>query len=139
MKIVINDTFGGFGLSYEGVMKYAELKNIKLYAFVDGRNEVGNLDFHAPKIPYDGTGDAFIVHYSQKPLKDGKYEEDSYFSERDIERTDPALIKTVKLLGKKANGRCASLKIIEIPDNVEWQVEEYDGLEHIAEKHQTWN
>jgi len=140
MNIVINDKFGGFGLSYKGVMKYAEIKGIKLYAFVDGRNEAGNLDFHAPKVSYDGTEDVFVIHYSKKPLRDGKYyEEDSYFSPSDIERTDTALIETIKLLKAKANGHCASLKIIEIPDNIDWQVEEYDGLEHIAEKHQTWN
>ncbi len=139
MQIVINNSFGGFGLSYEGVMKYAELTGIKIYAFVDGRNDAGNLDFHAPKVSYNGTEDVLVIHYSKKPLKDGEYEKDSYFSERDIERTDLALIETVKLLKKKANGRCASLKIIEIPDDVEWQVEEYDGLEHITEKHQTWN
>ncbi len=25
-----------------------------------------------------------------------------------------------------------------IPDDVKWQIEEYDGLEWIAEKHRTW-
>jgi hypothetical protein len=28
--------------------------------------------------------------------------------------------------------------VVEIPDDVNWQVEEYDGMEHIAEKHRTW-
>ena len=27
---------------------------------------------------------------------------------------------------------------VEIPDDVEWQIEEYDGTEHISEKHRTW-
>ena len=56
----------------------------------------------------------------------------------DIERNDPRLIECVRELGEKADSRCAKLKIVEIPDDVEWQVEEYDGIEWIAEKHETW-
>jgi hypothetical protein len=41
-------------------------------------------------------------------------------------------------LGEKANGSCASLKVVEIPDGVEWVVEEYYGTEWVAEKHRTW-
>lgn len=58
---------------------------------------------------------------------------------RDIERDDPLLIQVVEELGEAANGRCAALKIVEIPSDVEWQIEEYDGLEHVAEKHRIWS
>lgn len=55
------------------------------------------------------------------------------------ERNDPKLVKVVEELGSKdASGEHAELKIVEIPDDVEWQIEEYDGYEHIAEKHRTW-
>ena len=37
-----------------------------------------------------------------------------------------------------ADGSCAKLEIVEIPDGVDWTVEEYDGNEHIAESHRTW-
>ncbi len=30
------------------------------------------------------------------------------------------------------------MQIVEIPDDVDWEVMEYDGMEHIAEKHRTW-
>ena len=33
---------------------------------------------------------------------------------------------------------CSTLKIIEIPDDVDWIIEEYDGNEWVAEKHRTW-
>lgn len=51
----------------------------------------------------------------------------------------PELIKVVEEMGDAANGSCANLKIVEIPDDVEWDVEEYDGNEWISEKHSTWS
>lgn len=65
------------------------------------------------------------------------YDSDAGFPD-DYKRDDPILIKAVKSLGKKANGKCASLAIVKIPNNVEWIIEEYDGAEHISEKHRTW-
>jgi hypothetical protein len=60
------------------------------------------------------------------------------FESRDIERNDPVLVKIVEELGSKSFGFAANLKIVEIPDDVNWEVVQYDGLEHIAEKHRTW-
>lgn len=67
-----------------------------------------------------------------------KYREVNFYSSRDIERNDPLLVQVVEELGEEANGSCAELKVIEIPDDVSWHVEEYDGYEHIAEDHRTW-
>ena len=53
-------------------------------------------------------------------------------------RTAPELIKCVETLGEKANGKYARLVIVEIPDNVQWEIEDYDGVETVAEKHRTW-
>ena len=41
-------------------------------------------------------------------------------------------------MGEKANGTFAKLQLVEIPDGVGWQVEEYDGMEWVSEKHRTW-
>jgi hypothetical protein len=64
--------------------------------------------------------------------------DNNYFSDRDILRTDAILLEVVDELGTEANGQCAKIKIIEIPDDVEWEISEYDGIEHVAEKHRTW-
>lgn len=56
----------------------------------------------------------------------------------DEDRANPLLVELVEVLGKEASGRCASLRVIEISDDVEWEVEEYDGFERIAEKHRSW-
>ncbi len=56
-----------------------------------------------------------------------------------IPRDDEHLIAVVELMGRAANTRFSELKIVEIPDDVNWYVEEYDGREWVAERHQTWN
>lgn len=54
-------------------------------------------------------------------------------------RTNPKLIELMETKGSKwCSGRFAELKIVEIPDNVDWVITEYDGLEQIEEAHQVW-
>jgi len=71
-----------------------------------------------------------------------RYEELSghkYPGDYNIQRDDPILIRVVEELKEKVNGDCARLKIVEIPYDVDWQIEEYDGNEWVAEKHRTWD
>jgi hypothetical protein len=91
MKIVINNCYGGFGLSKEALALYNERSGA-----------VVTCDFN-------------------------------------IKRDDPILVEVVEQLGEDAANRFAELKVVEIPDDVQWQIEEYDGNEWIAEKHRTWN
>ena len=57
----------------------------------------------------------------------------------DRDRDDPELVKAVEELGKEANWSFSQLKVISIPDDVEWTIENYDGLEWVAEVHRTWS
>lgn len=54
------------------------------------------------------------------------------------DRSNPKLVACVEILGEDANGMCAELAIVEIPDDVAWEISEYDGFEHVAEQHRTW-
>jgi hypothetical protein len=60
-------------------------------------------------------------------------------SDYEIERDDPALVSIVEKMGKKAWGDNAELKVVEIPDGIEWELSEYDGVETIHEKHRSWS
>lgn len=68
---------------------------------------------------------------------EGIVDNDGVFA-RDIPRDNPNLVRVVKELGAKANGRYSKLYIVEIPRDVDWIVCEYDGAEHVAERHRTW-
>lgn len=58
---------------------------------------------------------------------------------KDEDRAHPAVVAVVEELGPAANGPHAKLKIVTIPDDVDWYIAEYGGLEWVAEKHRTWN
>jgi len=45
----------------------------------------------------------------------------------------------IELMGSAAAGEYAELKIVEIPDDINWYIEEYDGKEHVAELHRVWD
>ena len=64
---------------------------------------------------------------------------DYHLDNRLDDRTDPLLIQAIEEIGEgESSGSCAQLKIIEIPDGMKYEIEEYDGIEWVAEEHQTW-
>jgi hypothetical protein len=63
---------------------------------------------------------------------------ETVFTDRDVARDDPYLVAVVEELGDAASGRHANLKVVDVPDDVNWYIEDYDGLEWVAERHRTW-
>jgi hypothetical protein len=57
----------------------------------------------------------------------------------DIKRDDPRLVQIVEEMGSEAGGVFAELKIVEVPDDVKWEIGEYDGAEWVQEVHRTWS
>ena len=55
-----------------------------------------------------------------------------------VRRDDEKLVQVVEELGAEANGHCAELKIVEIPNEVRWEIEKVGGVEHVSEAHRTW-
>lgn len=55
-----------------------------------------------------------------------------------IPRDDERLVRVVEELGEEANGHAAELKVVAIPDDVQWVISKADGVEHVSEVHRTW-
>ncbi|MHA1664293.1 MAG: hypothetical protein ACTSVW_00455 [Candidatus Njordarchaeales archaeon] len=130
MKVVINKCYGGFRLSDKAIDKLKELakkhKDKKLLKMIEEEEKT--------KKEYD---ERIRIKYGIDPSK-SKIWGGKYWGLTDIDRTHPLLIKVVEELGEEASTPVSKLKIVEIPDNIEWEIEEYDGIEWIAEKHRTW-
>jgi hypothetical protein len=132
MKVVINTCYGGFGISEAGMLKYAELKEIKLYP---EKSTFGNTYWTVENYP--------VQPASSASKEDRKAYNDAYCKhtlyENDIARDDLALVQMVEDLGSEvASGNYAELKVIEIPDGINWEIDEYDGNESISECHRSW-
>ena len=81
------------------------------------------------------TGSAFAPY---RYYRDGIKDDQHHFWDRDIARDDPALVQVAEELGEAAADGYAELRVANVPDDVEWTIEEYDGKEWVAEKHRTW-
>ncbi len=138
-RITVNACYGGFGLSYAGVMEYARRAGLTIYAYDRDRSKGNGFDHYVPHPPDSDEG-LFTTYATALLNPDGTLPPKTHWSYSDISRNDPHLIATVEALGsEKASGKCAELKIVEIPDDVEWQIGEYDGMETVEESHRSWS
>ena len=109
VKVVINRCFGGFGLSGEAIGMYAKLRG-----WIRCTTDFG-MDYFLNR-----RGEKIIPPHG-------------------LRRDDPFLVEVVEALGENSWGDHAELKIVEVPDDVDWVIVENDGQEWVAERHRTWH
>ena len=160
-SIVINRCYGGFSLSKRAVARLAELQGRKVYFFrhvfrllgsdddrdswvrttmSDGRRwrAVDTADLSKVNKILSSPSNWNTMTMEEKTAHNTLYNK-HVFETRPDKRDDPLLVQVVKELGRAASGECAKLVIVEIPDDAEWEIEEYNGVEWVAEKHRTWH
>jgi len=120
MEVVINDCYGGFGLSDEAIEKCIELGMT-----------VGDKDDH--------SSDFTKLKRSKNSIFQKKYYTRQAYGKEF--RSNPIVIKVVEELGKDSWSEYAELKVVVIPfDTTEgWEIREYDGIESIHQTHAVWS
>jgi len=48
------------------------------------------------------------------------------------------VIECVEILKEESHARLSELYVVEIPDNANWEIDEYDGIESVREKSEVW-
>lgn len=138
MKLVVNRCYGGFGLSDKAVEMVMNRKGLNCFRYkqtkskyIDGAEEYTRLNPPCNNM---------FVHYQTKDLGQttNNLPNETYWYYGTLERDDSDLIAVVEKLGKEASGLCACLEVVEIPDDVEWEIDDYDGIETIHEVHRSW-
>jgi hypothetical protein len=137
MKVVINNGIGGFGLSKKAFERLIELGMTCTELHEEGDNK-GQ--------PIDGNADIWKIYDWMKynrELDIVEYVVQYNFVGRENSskiRSNPLVIRVVEELGIEANDEHSTLKVVEIPDNIEYIICEDDtGEEWIAEKQRTWS
>ena len=132
MKVVINTCFGGYSLSKKAIELYIEKAGLKLFCH---ENRYYTIPYDQYKLLFDEEDRLF-----REKIPDFKgYSSNKYcWYSWSIERHNPILVSVIEELKELANGEYSTLKVIEIPDDIEYNIEDYDGSEHISEKHRTW-
>lgn len=126
-KIVINRCFGGFGLSEAAVRAYYARKGKAVFV-----RKLTYGQSYYDEAPPVGYGPIWFDAANKDWLNA------HYLDTKKINRDDPDLVAVIEELSDEVSGRFANLQVVEIPDDVLWQIEEYDGMEWIAEQHRTW-
>ena len=153
MKVVVNKCYGGFGLSVKALMKLIEMKSDIIEKTTVQHYYCGSDDYKKRNAPCynpnwkekfekdskdkkSDVGNGFYTFGWGETLTDDKfiYDIDIYR----LDRSNKDLITVIEDMGEEVNGNHAELKVIEIPDGVEYEIDEYDGIESIHEVHRSW-
>ena len=113
-------------------MRYAEIKGITLYVHYDPKFPRWPHYYLCPPEEFQRINE----EEWEQPVSPDRFAKSNalYFSDRDIERNDPALVQVVEELGDLANGDCSRLEIEELPAGTLYRIDEYDGLETVETK-----
>ena len=112
-KIVINTCHGKFCLSHKAFLRLRELQQREALEERDVAAHWPNASSsNEPSLNQCGVG---------------------------IPRDDRMLVQVVEELATEANGHCASLKVVEIPQDVQWKIQNMHGVECVQEVHREWS
>jgi len=120
VKVAINNDVPGFCLSHKAVLRLAEIKGWNV--------SITEVDWHThteilnDKALDDEWNLPYVSGYDNPQI-----------------RSDPALIQVIEELGESASSKPGAISIVEVPDDVQWHIEESDcGIEWVAERHRVW-
>lgn len=113
MEVVINTKTKDISLTSKGIKHYADLKGITLYPFQINFYDnyyTNSHDKQVTRLTWEQAENTMFVSFFTQDSTDNEF----YFSPREIERDDEALIQTIKDLGEEAYPSYCHLRIMQL-------------------------
>lgn len=144
-KIVLNRGHGGFSLSAEAILFLIQKDSEVIQAFsIEDEYDVREQQLateivQKQFVPFQ---DGYLTNiYNGNLYKEGKVYRLVTAHENGLEiRDNPDIVQVVEALGDKSSGKFAVMEVVEVPDDVEWEVMiPFDvKVEYIREQSRSW-
>ena len=125
MKLVVNRCHGSFGLSDAAYERMIELG-------IEAVEYTRDKSWNDKKVIFDNR-----IASGSCTLFNGCNYWDAWTLHHE-NRSDKILVQAVEELGDKASNLLSDLVVVEVPDDVEFFIDDYDGFETVRENHRTW-
>lgn len=136
-KVILNKCYGGFQVSDKAYQLYAKKKGLELFKY--------DMEFRDKRFFYKKStkqDNLFSTYFTKDFGEGGEISNEDYkryhLYLKTENREDPILIEVVEELGKEASDSCGNLIVVEIPKDLEYVIDDYDGIEILHEKVQEW-
>lgn len=157
-KVVINQKSGGFGLSHNATLLYANLKHFNIQAYYISsdkkdlyeiyKKEMGeNIDYSLIIYCILPRGESFPQYVDNKFIVDNEFNINNFGFLGELNgveklkdfRSDPCLVAVVEELEELSFNEYSSLKVVDVPDDVIWEIWVFDsGDEIVKEVSREW-
>ena len=144
--VALNKCYGGFGLSPKATELY--LKKIgkeahfyvqTAYKFKEGYEEYTKLSIEEATTYLGGACIYTLTKDLGKTFRGPIPNEHHWYETFYEDRSNKELIETITELGEEeSSARLASISLVRIPKDMEYEIDDYDGIETLRENHRSW-
>lgn len=137
-KVILNKCFGGFDVSPKAYQLYAIYKGYShLYKYLLNNGTYKLVDLFDEHFVCFYVTKYFGKEISKNDISKEDWEKHILYL-NDNNGEDDILIKVVEELGDEASGRFGQLVVVQIPDDLDYVIDNYDGIETLHARVETW-
>lgn len=137
-KVILNKSYGGFSLSSKAYINYANKLNKKLYIYKFNLDTQKYYLVNKKNINNKDSMNLLFLHYCFTNCGRVTQQLSNTIDLDNKYREDKTLIEVVEELGEEANTFASKLVVVEIPDDLDYMIDDYDGWETLHQKVQEW-
>ena len=141
-KVILNKCFGGFDVSPKAYQLYAMYKGYSHLYKYQPTSPLNNATYKLVDLFDEHLLHFYVTKYFGKEFSKNDISKEDWDKHilylNDNNREDDILIKVVEELGDEASSRFGQLVVVQIPDDLDYIIDNYDGIETLHARVETW-